>query len=145
MTNTLRRAATVLLLSLLTACARLPIEPDEVGPPLPVSENTAVIALVDNARMSLASGRWETAGSALERALRIEPRNPAVWHELAKLRLSEGEYQQAEALAAKSNTWSGNDKRLRAMNWRLMGDARVRLGNFAGANAAYDKATELEQ
>lgn len=145
MTKTFHRAASVLCLSLLSACAGLPTEPDEVAAPLPVSENTAVIALVENAHMSLASGKSETAGAALERALRIEPRNPRVWHELAKLRLSEGDYRQAAALAAKSNTWAGNDKRLRAMNWRVIGDARVRLGNFVGANAAYDKAAELEQ
>ena len=145
MTSTFRRAASLVVSLLLAACAGLPTEPEEVAAPLPVSENTAVIALVDNARMSLTSGKSETAGAALERALRIEPRNSRVWHELARLRLSEGEYRQAEALAAKSNTWAGDDKRLRALNWRVIGDARVRLGNFAGANAAYDKATELEQ
>ena len=41
---------------------------------------------------------------ALERALRIEPRNPSLWHELAGVRLLEGHYEQADSLAQRSNS-----------------------------------------
>ena len=143
MTKTAYRISIALLALLVTACAGLLEQPEEAT--LPVSENTAVVALVDAARMDVTSGKSDSAGATLERALRIEPKNPMLWHELAKHRLREGQYKQAEAFAAKSNNWAGDSKGLRVLNWRIIGDARVRLGNFAGANAAYDKATELEK
>ena len=142
MTSVFRWLSTLLAV-FLTACAGLLEQGEEA--PLPVSENTAVVALVDTARTDFIAGKSDSAGAALERALRIEPKNPMLWHELAKLRLREGEFKQAESLAAKSNNWAGDNKRLRVLNWRIIGDARVRLGNFTGANAAYDKATELEK
>jgi Flp pilus assembly protein TadD len=141
MTILLRRLG-VLLMAVLSGCAGLLEQPEET--PLPISANTAVVALIDSARMDFISGKSDSAGATIERALRIEPKNPMLWHELAKLRLREGEFKQAEALAAKSNNWADENKRLRVLNWRIIGDARERLGNFAGANAAYDKATELE-
>ncbi|MEO8331176.1 MAG: tetratricopeptide repeat protein, partial [Gallionella sp.] len=51
--------------------------------PKPVmSASPAVIALLDQAQLENKAGRRETAGASLERALRIEPRNPWLWHEL---------------------------------------------------------------
>jgi tetratricopeptide (TPR) repeat protein len=98
----------------------------------PVSENTAVVALMDAARADIAGGRLDAAVAPLERALRIEPRNPFLWQELARLRLQQGQYQQAEGLAARSNGW--------AENWRLIGQARLKRGDHQGAQAAFDKA-----
>jgi tetratricopeptide (TPR) repeat protein len=129
--------------TLLAGCAGL-LVPEEAPLP-PVSQNTAVVALVDGARADVASGRTEPAAAALERALRIEPRNPSLWHELAKLRLAQGRYEQAEALAQRSNTWAGDNRRLRAANFRVIGEARARRGDIAGAQAAYHRAAELEK
>ncbi|HEY8887753.1 MAG TPA: hypothetical protein VIM35_04635, partial [Gallionella sp.] len=44
-----------------------------------MSGNLAVIALLARAQTDNESGRREAAGSSLERALRIEPRNPWLW------------------------------------------------------------------
>lgn len=106
----------------------------------PVSDNSAVAELVNAARTAGINGKPDTAVALLERALRIEPRNPALWQELAKLRLQQGQYQQAEGLAARSNGWVGNDKALRAENWRIIGEARLKRGDYPGAQAAFDKA-----
>lgn len=106
----------------------------------PVSDNTAVVALMDTARTDIASGKLDTAVAPLERALRIEPQNPLLWQELAKLRLQQGQYQQAEGLAARSNGWAGGNKILRAENWRIIGEARLKRGDHQGAQAAFDKA-----
>ena len=46
-------------------------------------------------------------------------------------------------MAARSNTWAGTDKMLRAANWRLIGEARRSLGDETGAHAAFDKADAL--
>ncbi|OGI45155.1 MAG: hypothetical protein A2V92_02340 [Candidatus Muproteobacteria bacterium RBG_16_65_31] len=112
-----------------------------VGEP-PISDKGAVVALVDTARADGAAGKTDSAAAALERALRIEPQNPALWRELALLRLRQGEPQQAESLAAKSNTWAGSNKKLRAANWRLIAQARRERGDDAGARAALEKAEQ---
>jgi cytochrome c-type biogenesis protein CcmH/NrfG len=66
-----------------------------------------------------------SAAATLERALRIEPRNPRLWHELARVRLRQGDYSQAESTAARSNAWSGADSELRAANQRIIEEARA--------------------
>lgn len=135
------RVALALLLVLLAGCASLPA-PEPEGPQ-PVSRNTAVLALVDHARADAAAGHDIRAGAGLERALRIEPRNPMLWQELARLRLAQGLYGEAESLARKSNSFAGGDRRVQAGNWRLIGEARTRLGQEASARDALRRAEEL--
>jgi Flp pilus assembly protein TadD len=113
--------------------------------PAPVSNNPAVVALLDSAHNAATAGQLPSATASLERALRIEPRNPLLWHELAKLKLQKGDYRQAENLAARSNSWAGSNKALRASNWRLISEARSLRGDNAGARAALEKAKSLEQ
>jgi predicted Zn-dependent protease len=114
--------------------------------PKPVmSGNQAVIALLDRAQLDTAAGQREAAGASLERALRIEPRNAWLWQELAQLRLTQGQYAQAISLAQKSISFAGRERRLLALDWRMIGNARVAQGNSAGAEQAFKIATELEQ
>lgn len=113
--------------------------------PKPIeSTNNAVIALLDRAKLDLGAGQREAAGASLERALRIEPRNPWLWYELAQLRLAQGQYAQAVSLSHKSISFAGRDKSLQALNWRLVGNARIAQGNPTGAEQAFKRATELE-
>jgi tetratricopeptide (TPR) repeat protein len=141
------------LLLLLAGCAGMKTQPSAESAaaaaqaqPAPVeSENKAVIALLDLAHTDNQAGRREAAGASLERALRIEPRNPWLWHELAKLRLTQGQYEQAISMARKSNSFAGQDRRLQALNWRAIGDARIAQGDSAGAEQALKQAAELEQ
>ncbi|HEY0665153.1 MAG TPA: tetratricopeptide repeat protein [Gallionella sp.] len=124
------------------------ISPDGIVEPVPaplMSENKAVVALLDRAQSDTGAGRHEAAGASLERALRIEPRNPWLWHQLAQLRLSQGQYAQAVAVARKSISFAGQDRRLLALNWRLIGDARVAQGDTPGAEKAYSTAEEYVQ
>ena len=119
--------------------------PDSVpGPvaalPAPVPANAAIASLVTGARADVAAGRLTNAAASLERALRIEPRNPRLWQELARVRLKQGDYVQAESTAARSNSWAGGDSRLRSENWRLIAQAREARGDAAGARAALDAA-----
>jgi predicted Zn-dependent protease len=116
--------------------------------PLPgpaVSENRAVIALLDRARLDSGTGQREAAGASLERAMRIEPRNPWLWHELAQLRLAQGQYAQAISIARKSISFAARDRRLQALNWRVIANARIAQGNPTGAEEAFGKAAELER
>jgi predicted Zn-dependent protease len=110
------------------------------APPAARTENAAIAGLLDSARADAASGRLANAAASLERALRIEPRNPRLWQELARVRLKQGEYAQAESTAARSNSWAGGDSTLRAENWRLIARAREARGDAAGARAALEAA-----
>jgi tetratricopeptide (TPR) repeat protein len=140
MNKTLRSVGPFGLLALLlSGCAVIAPPP----PTVPVSENAAVIALVGNAQADADAGRFPNAVAALERALRLEPRNPRLWQEFARVRLKEGDYAQAESLAARSNSWAGGDNDLRAENWRLIGEARTARGDEAGARAALERAKQF--
>jgi Tetratricopeptide repeat len=117
----------------------LPIPEARPGP----KENVAVAGLMDSARNDASSGKYPSAAASLERALRIEPRNPRLWQELARVRLKQGDYAQAENLAARSTGWAGNDTQLRADNWRIIAAAREARGDRTGAQAALQQADKL--
>src|SRR6266851_10037988 len=104
------------------------------------TETIAIASLLDGARADTAAGRLANAAASLERALRIEPRNPRLWHELAGVRLKQGDYAQAESTAARSNSWAGSDNALRAENWRLIAHAREARGDTEGARSALEAA-----
>ena len=105
-------------------------EPPSLPAPVPApapslrSENIAIAGLMESARADAGAGRLANAAASLERALRIEPRNPRLWHELARVRLKQGEYAQAENMAARSNSWAGSDSGLRELNQQLIEQAR---------------------
>jgi Tfp pilus assembly protein PilF len=129
--------------AILGGCATVQ-EPAPVSEPVPAPstavENPAIASLMDGARADVAAGRMVNAAASLERALRIEPRNPRLWQELARVRLKQGDYAQAESVAARSSSWAGADTRLRAENWRLIAQAREARGDAEGARAALEAA-----
>lgn len=101
-------------------------EPSSPAPaPAAKQETIAVAGLMDSARADVAAGRLANAAASLERALRIEPRNPRLWQELARVRLKQGQFAQAESTALRSNSWAGSDSALRAENERIIEQARA--------------------
>jgi tetratricopeptide (TPR) repeat protein len=114
------------------------------APPKAKSANPAVLALLDDAQTNTAASQPEAAGAVLERALRIEPRNPWLWLELAKTRLAEGQYQQAIMLAKKSNSFAGRQPRIQSENWHVIGQALEAQGDTPGAEEAYGRADALK-
>jgi len=80
---------------------------------------------MESARTDAAAGRLPSAAASLERALRIEPRNPRLWQQLARVRLQQGDFAQAESLAARSNGFAAGDSSLRAENQRIIEEART--------------------
>jgi len=103
----------------------------------------AVVDLLNQASVASRGGDLPRASVLLERAVRIEPRNPALWSYLAKLRLHQGRMQEAIGLAAKSNALAGSDNKLKAANWRIIAHARFQSGNIPGAKQAEAKADAL--
>lgn len=122
-----------------------PPKPPADLPPAEISRdgNQAVVALLESADKYVKSNQLDKAGAALERALRVEPRNAGIWHDLAQIRLHQGQYQQAESLASKSNNLAGGNRALQSRNWKLIGSARKAAGNAAGADEAEARASQL--
>jgi len=121
----------------------VPVAPPVVRPA--TRESTAVASLMDSARADTAAGRLSNAAATLERALRIEPRNPRLWSELARIRFQQRDYAQAESTALRSESWAGKDNLLRADNWRLIAAARDARGDSAGAQQAREAASRFEK
>ena len=102
--------------------------------------NSAVVALLESAREAERGGRYATAAATLERALKVEPRNPRLWHRLATVRYRQGRHPEAEALARRSMSLSPGDAKLGSRNWRLIAAARHGQGDEEGAREALRRA-----
>lgn len=124
-----------------------PATPPADLPPAEITRegNQAVAALLDSADRYVKSKQLDKAGAALERALRIEPRNAGIWHDLAQIRLHQGQYQQAESLASKSNNLASDNRALQARNWKLIAVARRATGNSLGVDEAEARASQLSR
>lgn len=103
-----------------------------------------VISLVKSARAALREGRTDQAGASLERALRIEPRNPWVWQALSALHIVTQQAEQAESEARKSMSLGRRNPYLDVENWRLIAEAKKLRGDKAGAEAALRKREDLQ-
>lgn len=125
----MRRLFVVLLVA---GCAAPPPAPETRPPPeapppaAQRKETVAVAGLMESARNDVQAGRLANAAATLERALRIEPANPRLWQELARVRLEQGQFGQAESTAMRSNSYAGSDSALRAENERIIERARAR-------------------
>jgi len=118
----------------------LPAENQEMA-----KSGPAVVALLDDADRNTAAGKRERAIASLERALRIEPKNPLPWHKLSRLRLEEKNWKQALALAKKSNVLAAGNKVLQAENWKIIAHASAALGDASGAAKAREMVRQLEK
>lgn len=103
----------------------------------------AVVALANGAREAREQGDLDRAAADLERALRLDPDNAALWHQLAQVRVDQLRMDQAETLALKSNQFAGDDVALQRANWNLIARARRLRGDEAGAQAAFNRARDL--
>ena len=111
---------------------------------LAASSNGGVVALLGKADDQTAAGQIDDAAATLERALRIEPENGRLWHELASVRLRQGNLDAAVSIAQKSNSFARNQRDLQARNWRLIAVARQKQGQSQAAAEALVHARALE-
>jgi hypothetical protein len=88
--------------------------------------SSATQALLNESRSHQAAGRYEQAAASIERALRIEPRQPALWLELGNIRLKEGDFTQAESMGRKALSLSAGDAELTARAEQLIATAKRR-------------------
>lgn len=99
-------------------------EPDTKPPQSQPMNSPAVVELSSQAQQALDADRHDAAVQLLERAIRIEPQNGALWHQLARVRFQQGSYEQAMQLANRSNALLADDSTLRARNDELIDAAR---------------------
>jgi Flp pilus assembly protein TadD len=90
------------------------------NPPKPRQENAASAGLLEQSRDERAVGSYAEAAASIERALRIDPNNPALWIELAEVKAAEGDLDQAEMMARKALTLAGSDRSIMARAERLL-------------------------
>ncbi len=125
-----------------------PAEPEQAPPTAPsepAPTATAALALAEQSDAALAAGDLRRAGLQLERALRIAPRDAGLWNRLARVRLQQGEFQQAERMSQRSLQLESSDHALALANWRVIAEARERMGDAAGAEQALDEVRRLER
>lgn len=104
----------------------------------------AVLALMRQAKEHVSAEEYQQAAAALERALRIEPKNAVIYSQLAGLMMVQGMPDEAENLARKSNSLAGKRLSLQARNWRTIAMALRARGEKEAAKAADRRARELE-
>lgn len=112
------------------------------APIAPSNDPPAILALRSEAEASAHSGDLDNAATALERAIRIQPKNPQLWHDLAAIRLKQQQPGLAEDLAMKSNLHAKGNAALARSNWAIVADARRLKGDAAGEAEARRNAGE---
>ncbi len=105
-----------------------------------------VLALVGESKEMMLGGDIPSAIATLERGVRIRPRNPLLWAQLAELRLKQGKVVLAENLAKKSLalTAANTDRPLQVKNWQLIASSLRQQGKTKEAEFAAQKARQLQ-
>ncbi len=80
--------------------------------------NAAALALLATAKQALGDGRAEQAAITIERALRIDPQNPTLWHYLGVARRELGDTTQADVMIAKSRSLTAPEPPARSLRDR---------------------------
>lgn len=103
-----------------------PLPPGPVAPPSmeykPVVGPAA--ALYAEAEKALQAGRPAESEMLLERALRIEPRNPYYWHTMAQVKYRQGQYRETVQFCLKSDSLARKQPQLLARNKELLRQAK---------------------
>ncbi|KZN20215.1 MULTISPECIES: tetratricopeptide repeat protein [Pseudomonas] len=102
---------------------------------VPAQSNSASTTLIETASRQYENGQLDQAAATLERALHIQPNNPATLHYLGVLRLQQGQYLQAETLAVRSNMRVGRNVELRNRNFQLIQAAQQAQSSGTSPNA----------
>ncbi len=130
------------------ASQTMPREEDfvvESSDDLSIASGKAVLALLKQSTAAANAGKVDDAAAILERALHIEPRNAYLYSRLASLRIEQERFEEAESLAAKSNSIASRNARLQERNWRVIAISRDKRGDSSGASLATQRADQLRE
>ena len=109
----------------------------------PATLSPASRALVTQAQTQRKKGDLPGASVSLDRALRIEPRNPLLWIEMGRLRMDQRNFPQAEAMGRKALSMAIGDDRTQSQAWLLIADALRARGRNVEAQEAMERSKEL--
>ncbi|TNF55427.1 MAG: tetratricopeptide repeat protein [Burkholderiales bacterium] len=96
----------------------------------------AAAALLAQAQQQTRDNQLDAASVTLERALRVDGKHPKLWSQLAEVRLRQGQYEQAESMARKSNSLAGTDRTMIMRNWMIIEQSCRLRGDDKGVKAA---------
>ena len=155
------RLAIILVLLLLAACSsqqqqpqpqppsdevnarvRTPASQDSAGVQVYSLQNPAVRQLTAQANDAEKAGDLDQAGAYIERALRIEPRDPQLLQHMAEIKLQKEDWQQALNFAERSYDIGPRVGEICSRNWRTISVAREHLNDTSGASDAVDRAAQ---
>lgn len=105
-------------------------------------QNPAVKALLKQAEESETAGDYNAAAVSIERALRIQPRDPELLQRMAEIQLQKKDYQQALNFASRSYDSGPRVGELCNRNWRTMSVAQAALGDSRSADKADVRAND---
>jgi hypothetical protein len=129
-----------------------PLSPTEmVEPSIPLAStatrtyvlSAATRSLVTQATAQRKSRNFVQAAATLERALRIEPKNPLLWIEYGQLRMDENNYTQAESMGRKALASATGDLRTQSKAWLLIAESYKARNRNGEAQQAYERANTL--
>ena len=104
--------------------------------------NPAVDELMASATQAEQAGEADRAAMMLERALRIQPRDPELLQQIAEIKLQQGEYEQALNFAVRSYDVGPKVGEICSRNWRTIALAKERLQDNPGAAEAEQRASK---
>ncbi len=94
------------------------------GPQMREQSDGPARVLLAQAQLAAQAGELNRAIALVERAVRIEPRNPYLWHRLAQLQLRAGNRTKAAQFARRSEQFGDQDPQLRRANRHIIETAR---------------------
>jgi len=98
----------------------------------------ATDSLLVQSREQAADGRPDLAAATLERALRIDPDEPALWLELGKLAYERGDWADAEQYGRRARSLAAGVPAVESRATALVADALDRQGRAAEAERLRD-------
>ncbi len=120
---------------------RVPASQDSEGVQVFPLQNSAVKELLADAGSAEDSGDYSQAAVLLERALRIEPRDPQILQQMAEVQMQKRDYNQALNFAVRSYDIGPRVGEICNRNWRTISVAREHLGDAKGSVQAEQRAS----
>ena len=123
---------------------RAPAAAEAAGLQVFALRNPAVVELSDAALVAEQAGDLSRAATLLERAIRIEPRDPTLLQHMAEVRLDQGQWDQAESHARRSFDVGPRVGELCQRNWRTIAVALERQGDAQAAREARQRLQDCQ-
>lgn len=109
---------------------RIPDITEPSAPSFTPERSPIVIDIEQRANLMIRNGQLDSAAQALERGLRIEPKDASLWSTLAGVRLRQSYFGQAISLATKSNSLAGGNVALIQRNEAIIETAQKAQNNW---------------